>query len=199
MVKYDTERARKAVQHLVNTSYFLHHLRKLRSTLPKPRALPFRGEFEVLNELLVVGRQSPEAFENLIKLAEFKRDGGKTSYQRDYMATKRKRDRKVIQLEETMAGRKLSLDERRKLLLRQYSVWNKERDAFLASVQDKSWSERNAAIRTFWQTKEREIDLLQAEAEKQSPVRTKRKYRVDIPQKPTAMRTAMSKALDKRR
>lgn len=200
MIKYDTARARKAVQHLVDSSYFSHHLRKLRSNLAKPRALPFRGEFEVLNELLIIGRQSPEALENLIKLAEFKRDNDKNSYQREYMAAKRQRDRKVILLEETMTGRKLSLEERRKLLLKQYAVWNREKDVMLRSVQDKPWAERNAAIREFWQRKEHEVDLLQAEAGSQ-PVKRFKKYKVDAPAKPakpTVMREALKKALDKR-
>ena len=174
-------------------------MRKLRSTLPKPRSLPFRGEFEVLNELLIIGRQSMVAFENLIKLAEFKRDGGdKSSYQREYMATKRQRDRKVIALEEALTGKKLDLDGRRKLLLRQYAVWNRERDEMLKSVQDKSWADRNAAIREFWERKEHELDLLQAEATTSTHKRGK-KYRVEVPQKPTAMREAFKKVLDKRR
>ena len=196
MITYDRVRARKAVQHLVDTSYFYHHLRKLRSSLERPRALPFKGEFEVLNELLVIGRQSPQAFENLINLAEFKRDGDKNSYQREYMAAKRKRDRKVIALEEAMTGKKLGLDDRRKLLLRQYAVWNRERDAMLESVKDRSWADRNAAVREFWMTKEHEIDLLQQEASDQ-PVKRFKKYRVVAPQKPTMMREAFKKALDR--
>ena len=196
MIRYNTARARQAVQHLVDTSYFVHHLRKLRSSLERPRALPFKGEFEVLNELLVIGRQSPDAFENLIKLAEFKRDGDKNSYQREYMAAKRKRDRKVIALEEAMTGARLSLDDRRKLLLKQYAVWNRERDAMLESIKDRSWADRNLAIREFWQRKEHEIDLLQQEASAQ-PVRRFKKYKVVAPPKPTMMRDAFKRALDK--
>lgn len=199
MIKYDTARARAAVQHLVDTSYFQHHLRKLRSTLLKPRALPFRGEFEVLNELLIIGRQSPDAFENLIKLAEYKRDSDKNSYQREYMASKRQRDRKVIKLEETMTGKKLSLDARRKVLLKQYDVWNAERQRMLDAIADRSWADRNAAIREFWERKEAELDALQHEAESHGPVKRKRKYTVEAPQKPTALREAFKKAVDKRR
>jgi hypothetical protein len=199
MIKYDTARARAAVQHLVDTSYFLHHLRKLRSTLAKPRALPFRDEFEVLNELLVIGRQSPEAFENLIKLAEFKRDSDKNSYQREYMASKRQRDRKVIKLEETMTGKKLDLDTRRKVLQKQYDVWNSERQQMLDAIADRSWADRNAAIRDFWERKEAEVDALQHEAESHGPVKRRRRYIVEAPQKPTALREAFKKAVDKRR
>lgn len=197
MITYDRERTKQAVQHLVDSSYFSHHLKKLRANIHKPRALPFRGKFEVLNELLIVGRQSQEAFENLIKLAEFKRDHDKSSYQREYMAAKRQRDRKVIVLEEAMTGKKLNLEARRALLLKQYAVWNKERDALLKAIADRPWAERNAAIREFWQRKEHEIDLLQTEAGAK-PVKRFRKYTVDTPKKPTLMREAFSKALDKR-
>lgn len=199
MIKYDTARARAAVQHLVDTSYFLHHLRKLRSTLPKPRALPFRDEFEVLNELLVIGRQSPEAFENLIKLAEFKRDSDKNSYQREYMASKRQRDRKVIKLEETMTGKKLDLAGRNRVLQKQYEVWSVERQRMLDAIADRSWADRNEAIRDFWERKEAEVDALQHEAESHGPVKRRRRYTVEAPQKPTALREAFKKAIDKRR
>jgi len=198
MIKYDSARARQAVQYLVDSSYFQHHMRKLRGTLGKPRSLPFREEAEVLNELLVIGRQSEEAFENLIRLAEFKRDSGKNSYQRDYMAAKRKRDRKVIALEEAMIGKKLSLDQRAAVLRRQYETWNRERDAMLDAVKDQSWADRNSAIRDFWERKESEIDQLQLEAANQPVVRRARRYRVEVAQKPTSMREAFKKAIDKR-
>lgn len=198
MIQYDRERAKQAVQHLVDSSYFSHHLRKLRGALLKPRSLPFRGDFEVLNELLVIGRQSAEAFNNLIQLAEFKRDGGKVSYQRDYMAAKRQRDRKVIALEEAMTGKKLAMEQRRMLLLKQYAVWNKEKEQLLESIKTASWASRNEAVRDFWQRKEHEIDLLMAEAAS-GPVKRVRRYKVEASQKPTAMRDAMKKAVDKRR
>ncbi len=201
MIAYDPKRAKQAVQYLVDASYFSHHMRKLRSSLPKPRSLPFRGETEVLNELLVIGRQSVEAFENLISLAEFKRSGeNKSSYQREYMAAKRQRDRKVVKLEETMAGRKLTLEERTTVLQRQYKVWNKERDALVGKTQDLPWAQRNDAIRDFWQRKEFEIEQLQGEAEAaQRSFNKPKKYRVEVtPPKPTAMREAFKHMLDKR-
>jgi hypothetical protein len=123
MVAYDLERARKAVQFLVDSSYFAHHIKKLRSTVHKPRSMPFKDDSEVLNELLTIGRQNLQAMENLIQVAEIKRDD-RNAYQRQYMAAKRQRDRKVIELEEVMVGKRLSVDERAKVLLRQYGVWN---------------------------------------------------------------------------
>lgn len=197
MIKYDLQKARLAVQYLVDTSYFVHHLRKLRSTVDKPRAMPFKGETEVLNELLVIGRQSREAMENLIKVAEFKRDD-KNDYQRKFMAQKRQRDGKVIKLEEMLQGKKLGLDERKDVLLKQYAVWNKERDAFIKSLGDVSWTDRNASIREFWQRKEDEIDALIDEAGRAQEKHKRRKYAVVVP-KPepkTVIGQKLKRALD---
>jgi hypothetical protein len=195
MIRYDAARARQAVQFLVDSSYFHHHIKKLRNTVEKPRALPFKEDAEVLNELLVIGRQNVTAMENLIAVAEHKR-GGKNDYQREYMAAKRKRDRKVIELEELMTGKKLSAETRVKVIQRQYVVWNRERDQYLSTKGDMSWLEKNEAIRSFWDRKEREIDALIAEAKASGPV--KRKYKVDVPKTPkTGFGKALANALKK--
>jgi len=198
VIEYDINRARLAVQYLVNTSYFLHHLRKLRSTVGKPRAMPFKGETEALNELLVIGRQSLEAMENLIKIAEFKRDD-KNDYQRRFMAQKRQRDAKVIALEEKLQGRKLRLDERKDVLIKQYEVWMKEREDYVKRLGDASWAERNAAIKSFWEKKEGEIESLIEEAGKAQEKHKIRRYTVVAP-KPepkTVLGQKLRKVLDK--
>lgn len=173
MVQYDTSRARAAVQFLVDSPYFAHHILKLRNSVVKPRALPFRDEAEPLNELLVIGRQSVEAMENLIQVAEFKRSD-RNDYQREYMAAKRKRDRKVIALEEAMTGQKLPAEARLGVLRNQYKVWNKERDRFLAALHDLDWAARNERLKDFWAGKEAEIEALAQEALQRGPVKGKR-------------------------
>lgn len=190
MVQYDIKRAKLAVQFLVDSSYFHHHVKKLRSTVHKPRALPFREDAESLNELLVIGRQNEAAMENLISVAEFKR-GGKNEYQRNYMAAKRQRDRKVLQLEEAMTGKKLGIEGKAKVLRKQYEVWNKERDQLLNSMGVVTWAVKNESIRKFWDRKEAEIDALLAEAQRTGPI--KRRYRVEVP-KP-APKTGFGRAL----
>jgi hypothetical protein len=196
MVAYDLERAKQAVQFLVDSSYFAHHLKKLRSTVSKPRSMPFKDDAEVLNELLVIGRQNLQAMENLIQVAEIKRDD-RNAYQRHYMAAKRQRDRKVIELEEVMVGKKLSVDDRAKVLLRQYSVWNKERLDFLEKLGEASWLERNDKLKDFWTRKEREIDALLAEAKLQGGI--KRKYVVRVEAKPkTAFGEKLAQAVKPR-
>ena len=165
MIEYDAERVRAAVQYLVDSSYFLHHTKKLRSTVKKKRSLPFREDAECLNELLIVGRQSEAAMEALIEVAAFKRPG-RNDYQREFMAAKRRRDRKVIELEESLVGRQLGLDERNAVLLKQYDIWNKEKNSVLEQLGDAEWADRNAAIRDFWARKEAEVDALIIEAKK---------------------------------
>jgi hypothetical protein len=201
MITYDLQRAKQAVQYLVDSSYFHHHIKKLRNTVEKPRAMPFKDDAEALNELLVIGRQNQLAMENLIAVAEMKR-GGKNDYQREYMAAKRQRDRKVLQLEELMTGKPLDAATRKQILERQYVVWNKERDEFLKGKPDLPWVVRNEAIRSFWGRKEREVDALIAEAQANGPV--KRKYRVVVERQPRtdfgkALKNAIAKPVDKTR
>jgi len=177
MISYDLARARAAVQYLVESSYFHQHVLKLRSAAARPRTLPFKGEAEALNELLVIGRQNLQALENLIKVAEYKRDD-RNEYQRQYMAAKRKRDRKVVEFEERVTGKKLPAEARIQVLMRQYRIWNTERETLMASISKLPWAERNAKIKAFWDTKEREIDALIEEAKASGPVSRKRVVRV---------------------
>ncbi len=208
-MEFDRDRAREAVQFLVDSPYYTHYTRRMRTLLDKPRSLPYRDEAEVLNELLVIGRQNPKALENLLALAEYKRSD-RGSYQRDYMATKRARDRKVTQLEALLRGRDIGLEERRDVLLKQYAVWNKEREAFLAEREiahrkvndgtEATWQDRNAYIRAFWELKDAELDGLLQEATKTLAKTTKRKRLVVVePPNPTVMRSKLLDVLDKRR
>lgn len=199
MISYDIARAKAAVQYLVDSVYFTNHVKKLRSHVVRPRAMPFRDDAETLNELLVIGRQNLQAMENLIEVAEFKRDDP-NAYMRTFMQAKRQRDRKVIQLEELLQGKKLSLDERRALLTKQYEIWNAEREKFLKKNGDLEWAMRNAALKKFWVKREQEIDELIAEANKAQERHKRKKYVVEVVKpKDTAIRSAMQKAIDKRR
>jgi hypothetical protein len=181
MLTYNAQRATKAVQFLVDSSYFSHHVTKLRSTVKKPRAMPFKGEAEVLNELLVIGRQNLHAMENLIAVAKGKRTP-RGEYQAQYMAQKRLRDRKVVQLESILAGRKLNLDERVQVIQKQYDVWNRELERILAE-QNTGWKDRNEVRRLFWTKKEEELDALIVEAQAQAERTVQRKRQVVIEKK----------------
>lgn len=191
MITYDKLRARQAVQFLVDSSYARHHITKLRNTVSKPRALPFRDDAEPLNELLVIGRQNLQAMENLISVAEYKRYN-KNDYQREYMAAKRQRDRKVLQLEELMTGQPVAAPHRPKILKQQQDVWNRERDLLLKNNKSVDWAERNQLIKDFWETKEAELDALIEEAKKNGPVKRSPKRVVVVKQEP---KTNFGKAL----
>lgn len=191
MIAYDKSRAKQAVQFLVDSSYFHHHVTKLRNTVEKPRALPFKDDAETLNELLLIGRQNLQAMENLIAVAEYKRTN-KNDYQRQYMAAKRQRDRKVLLLEELMSGKPVAKEHRKAVLEHQYVVWNKERDALLKRNTDADWTKRNQLLKSFWDSKELELDGLIEEARKSGPVKRSAKRVVVVKQEP---KTAFGKAL----
>lgn len=165
MLEYNLERAKKALQYLVDSSYFAHHLKKLRSAVQKPRALPFKDDAECLNEILIIGRQNLQSMENMIAIAEHKRDdhNGK---QRMFMAAKRQREAKAIAVDEALLGRKMTLDERLAALHKQHDVWNKERAQFLESKGEMDFATKCAEIKFFWQVKEAELDELLLEAQK---------------------------------
>lgn len=197
MITYDKSRARRAVQFLVDSSYARHHITKLRNTVGKPRALPFKDEAEPLNELLLVGRQNLQAMENLIAVAEYKR-ANKNDYQREYMAAKRQRDRKVLELEELMTGQPVPAVHRPKILKQQQAVWTRERDVLLKNNANADWSERNQLIKDFWAAKEAELDALIQEARQNGPVKRTPKRVVVVKQEPkTNFGRALANAVKK--
>lgn len=196
MITYNHDRARQAVQFLVDDSYFAGHVRKLRNYVTKPRALPFKEESEALNELLIIGRQNTQAMENLISVAEQKRDD-RNEYQRKFMAKKRARDNVVVKVQELKLGKKLSLDQRKDVLLVQYANWETEKEAELARYPDATWEERNEIKRQFWDQIDAMLpEVLEAAKEQFSPVVRKRKIELVKPvSKNTTVKLAMLKAL----
>lgn len=197
-VDYNLDRAKAAVQYLVDSPYFAQHVRKIRGTAAKPRSTPFKDDAEVLNELVVIGRQSLTAMENLIAVAQHKRDD-RNDYQRQYMAAKRQRDSKVLLLQSLLEGSKLPHDYRVRVLQKQYLIWHKERDAFMAQLGDVSFEARNAKLKEFWATKEGELDALIEEAKTTAPITRTRKRVVVVSKSPTTpFGESLASALRKR-
>jgi hypothetical protein len=205
---YDVHRAKLALEFLTATPYFTHYTKRLKALLARPRALPYRDEAEPLNELLVIGRQSPQALDNLLDAVQFKRSD-RSSYQREYMAAKRARERKAIQLESLLRGRDLTLDERQQSLLKQYEIWNKEKEQFLTDRATEhqaefgeapDWMARNAYTKHFWEIKDAELDTLLQEATR-TLAKTVTRKRLVVVEKPkaTMMREKMLEVLDKRK
>lgn len=207
-MKYDLERARLAVEYLVRSRYFPQHVRGLRSAVKKPRALPYTGDEEVLNELLIIGRQSLQAMENLVAVAKVKRDDDRGEYQRRFMKEQRDRWRKLFKLEERATGRKLTLDERDRLAKEAQQQWLEERDAYIEArntqfkIQynaEASFEDRLGFIATFWDNKVKELDAMLAEPPSQEH-RIKRKKRTVVVSEPTdntAMKLALKKLIDR--
>ena len=200
MIEYDVTRAKQAIQILVHVSHFDDYVKTLYKNVSRPRALPYKDELEVLNELLIIGRQNIKALENLVEVAAYKRPeptDKKNEYQREFMAAKRSRDKALCLLEETITGKKLTLEKRRLLLLKQYQRWNAEKEKHLSLCGDISWAERNAVIKDFWYSKDLEIAKAQKEALAKKP--TKNKVVPIKTVKPTIVRSALLKAIDKYR
>jgi hypothetical protein len=205
-MEYNIERARRAVEYLVNTPYFPHRVRGLRGNVKKPRALPYKDEEEVLNELLVIGRQSLQAMENLIAMAEYKRDVDRVGYQRQYMADMRRRQRKAAQLEERRIGRKMNLDERVAFAHEVQGVWMEERDAYILKrvaqfktqyQEEPTFDDKRAFIDQFWEIKEKELDAMLAEpVAPATNLFRKRKRVVQVSEPDTAMSAALKKLID---
>jgi hypothetical protein len=134
--------------------------------------------------------------EALIALAESKR-GGKSDYQREYMATKRRRERKVLLLEELMTGKPVPKAQQADVIKHQNAVWSREKEALLDRLGDLPWAARNDRLRAFWDRKERELDALIAEARDSGPVKRRRVVRVR-PQPKSAFGQQLAGALDRR-
>jgi hypothetical protein len=212
MLTFDIERARLAVQFLVDGSYFSHHVKKLRTLIKKPRALPFKEEAEVLNELVLIGRQDPQKLEQLIKVAEFKRSSHNEK-QADLMRARRTRERMAIELEEILSGKKIvTAEARRQFLLRQYEVWNKQKNTHVAQLGDAfiernnelpNWDHQNQFKKDFWDKVDIELSAMLEEA-KRTLGKTVTRKRVVVIEKPTpepsnpAVKVALKKALEAR-
>jgi hypothetical protein len=200
---YDAYRVRDAVQFLADSPYYSHFVKRLRAVAQRPRSVPYKGDAEILNELLIVAREAnQQAFENLLALAASKRDD-RNEYQRKYMAQQRARYRRIWALESALLKRDLTLDERQEAVTRQYAVWNKEKDAFLSAreVDGKlDWHARNAAIRDFWQLKDEELEVLITEASQPEKTVSRKRRLVVVKSEPsTNLGSKLRKALDEQR
>jgi hypothetical protein len=168
MLHYDIGRAKQAVQFLVDSPYVKHHVKRLHNVVQRPRALPFTGDAEPLNELLVIGRQSTQALENLLAVVENKREQ-RPGYMAAFMAAKRARERKLVDIEELLLARKLTLDERMALIRATQARWANEKKAHIERCcteyreqigREPQWLQRNQFIKDFWMHKDMELDTM---------------------------------------
>jgi hypothetical protein len=211
MISYDLERAKAAVEYLVHVPYFPHKVRGLRTEVKRKRALPYKdeaGDAEVLNELLVIGRQNEQAMENLIAVAAFKRDQDRNAYQRQYMAAQRRRFKIAVELEERRTGAKLGLDERNRLAHEVQAIWLAERDEYVERRAAQwvaqhggeiSYEDKRLFIEQFWDTKNQELQAMLSEIPNESHVIRKRRRTVTVAAPASAVGQALQKAIDSRK
>jgi hypothetical protein len=201
-MKYDLERARRAVEYLVATPYFPHRVKGLRNEVTKPRAKPYKDDAEPLNELLVIGRQNLQAMENLIAVAEYKRDNDRGEYQRKYMADMRRRHKLAAQLEERNTGHRMTLDERKDFALEIQAEWMEERDSYVARRQaqyiaqfntEPGFEDKRAFIEQFWEIRERELEAMLSEPS--SPEHSLRKRKRVVQVNPAGVSLTSSSAM----
>lgn len=209
MLKYDVRKTVVAVQFLVDDSFYTRHVRRIYSCVERPKTLPFRGSSECLNELIIVGRQSKDALGSLLALADFKRDTH-NDYQREFMATKRKRQARYITITEKTNKTQLSLTERRHLLIDQQKVWDAQRDEYVATNsalykekygEEAGWTQMNAMKREFWMVLDAQLEVMQEDADhlyvpkKREVILVKETTATKI----TSMQKAFSAIVDKRK
>jgi hypothetical protein len=210
MIEFDPNRARTAVQFLVDCGALPQYTKGLRTNVKRPRAYPYKDDAEPLNELLKIGRQDMQVFENLLALAEVK-VGSRNDYQRHYVAARRARERMALRLEALIAGKALNADEKRECLYRFYQQWNKDKADYITNReaefvaefdQEPSWQAKNTFAAEFWAQVDTELADLLKEAEETLDKTVKRKRVVLVPPKPpkpTAMREAFSKYMSNRK
>ena len=134
-VEYDIPRATAAVQFLVNDPYAVARYKALRKAITQPRRLPYKGDAEVLNELIKIGRQSPVALEKLIAVVEFKRNLDDTSYMATFMAESRRRVKEALFIQQTVAGVTFSHEERYAAERKIKAQWATEKHSFLEEAR----------------------------------------------------------------
>ncbi|MEM5400794.1 hypothetical protein [Paraburkholderia unamae] len=189
----------------MKTPYFPHRVRGLRTEVQKPRAMPYKDDAEPLNELLVIGRQSLQAMENLIAVAEYKRNDDRNEYQRKFMAATRRRFKLAFELEARRIGRDLTLDERTRFMHELQAQWSEERDAYVVrrteQVQQQigavSHDDKREFISQFWDMKTQELLAMMSEAK--PPALRKKKRVVEVAKPQTAMASALTSAIDKKK
>lgn len=171
----DKEEIKVAVDLLVDTNNYAALKKALRELIETKESLPrrFAGELAPLNALIGLSNISEEAFENVLALVETKRkvtpETGKVDYQRDYMRQRRARLATALKIEEMERGKSLSPEARKKFKDNQQVVWQKARDAYIASHGELDWKERNLVTSDFWEKIDAQLEQHLVDA------RTKRK------------------------
>jgi len=124
--------------------------------------MAYAGNLACLNELINVGLESRDAFENLVKLIEDKRKliptMRRADYQRDLMRERRARFAKALTLHEAAQGPILTSAERRRVEDEIRKRWAVARKDFIDARGKLPWKARNTVANEFWEGIDRQLD-----------------------------------------
>ncbi len=148
------------------------------------------GAAGVLNPLIDLRKRNPEGYEGVLALVEKKRaDAGfdpliteaaercydKTEYMREFMNSKRERERRAVEIENLIRPEreKLRGTPRIEFMRRQSAVWKTDRDRFLQAAQGVhgeglNLEKRKAAIVRFWSAVDADLEVREQRAKEQS-------------------------------
>ena len=148
------------------------------------------GAASVLNPLIDLRKRNPEGYDSVLALIEKKRmDAGfdplvteasersydKTEYMREFMNSKRERERRAAEIENLIRPdrEKLRGTPRIEFMRRQSAIWKTERDRFLQAAQGVhgeglSMEKRKAAISRFWIAVDSDLEVREKRAKEEA-------------------------------
>jgi len=150
------ERVVEAVNLLIQAPNYSKLINEVTSILEgwATHPMTYANHLSPLNALIDVGVSDRSAFERLVKLIEEKRklvpETKRVDYQREYMAERRARIAKAVELREMTHGA-FSATERRKAYEKDVTArWAKAREEFIAAKGGLTWAQRHEAAGEFW-------------------------------------------------
>jgi hypothetical protein len=171
-----SQRVVEAVNYLIeapNYAALINEITKIIETWDT-HPMVYGGKLTCLNALIDVGLQNREAFERVVKLIEEKRrllpKIRRVDYQRDLMRERRARMAKALELHEALHGQLRGAARMAQMQAIQ-DRWAKARDNFLAGKGEMNFTQRNDAIREFWEGIDRNLDKNLADARKERKVK----------------------------
>ena len=158
------QRIIQAVNYLITSPKYSRMINEITGIIEQwdTHPMTYGGDLSFLNALIDVGLSDRVAFEKLVKLIETKRklipEIKRVDYQRDFMAEKRARLDKAVELHELLKGKfpnGTARDAHRKVT---QAKWMAERDVYVAAKGKLTWKETNAARNEFWAIIDRNLD-----------------------------------------
>lgn len=164
------QRVVEAVNYLIRAPQYAKLINEITSIIETwdTHPMTYGGKLSHLNALIDVGLADRIAFEKLVRLIETKRklvpEIKRVDYQRGFMAEKRARLDKAIELHELTKGKFATGKARKAHAADVQRRWMAARDEFVTSKGELGWAERNAARAVFWAGVDLKLDEALAQA-----------------------------------